>query len=84
MNIYYTPPPEKIFQEMKQISILLWSQYDDTYGYKSNKINRIKDLENIKDNFMYILSMFDLYNQNVIWHCASIQLKGEIQKRRNI
>lgn len=59
---YYTPMSEKSFQAIKQESIKIWSTYDDTYNYATEKINRIKDLENIQDNAMYIIAMFDMSN----------------------
>lgn len=65
MNVeqYYTAPPQKIFDEIKEAAIKLWNTYDDSYGYASGKISRIKDIKNIKDNAWYIVAMFDCNNQ---------------------
>ena len=57
---------EETFNIIKQTAIELWKEIDtdnDKYGYATEKINRIKDLENIKDNFGYIINMFDYKNQ---------------------
>lgn len=60
---YYTAPSDKVFKEIKKESIKIWQTYDDTYGYATEKVNRIKDLENIKDNAWYMVAMFDENNQ---------------------
>lgn len=62
-RLYYTPPSDEIFEEVKSKAIEIWGVYDDTYGYATEKINRIKDLKNVSDNFMYMVAMFDLSNQ---------------------
>lgn len=60
---YYTAPSDEIFSEVKAKAIQIWQGYDDTYGYASEKINRIKDIPNFKDNLMYMVAMFDESNQ---------------------
>lgn len=60
---YYVAPKQEIFEEVKLKAIELWKTYDDTYGYASSKINRIKDIQNIKDNTCFIVAMFDSNNQ---------------------
>lgn len=62
-DLYYTAPHDELFNDLKSASIALWKTYDNTYGYADEKINQIKDLENIKDNFMYMFAMFDVHNQ---------------------
>ena len=57
---------EETFNIIKQTAIELWKEIDtdnDKYGYATEKINTIKDLENIGDNFGYIINMFDYHNQ---------------------
>lgn len=62
-ELYYTAPSEKAFEDMKKCAIELWNTYDNTYGYVDEKVNAIKDLKNVGDNFMYIFAMFDSVNQ---------------------
>jgi len=62
-KLYYTPPTEEQFEDLKECAIFIWKKYDDTHGYASGKINSIKDLKNIRDNFMYMVAMFDMNNQ---------------------
>jgi len=60
---YYTAPPQKVFDEIKAAAIEIWNGYDDAAGYATGKINRIKDIGNIKDNAWFIVAMFDYQNQ---------------------
>lgn len=63
---YYTPPKQEIFEEVKAKAIELWQTYDDTYGYATSKVSRIKDIKNIKDNTCYMVAMFDINNQHAL------------------
>jgi len=81
MKLYYTPPDDEVFEEMKREAIKLWRTYDDTYGYATEKVNRIKDIKNIEDNFMYIVAMFDPFNQQKLANKVSEKTKKEVQKR---
>ncbi len=81
MNLYYTPPSNEIFEEMKELAISIWSTYDDTYGYASEKINRGISLQNVSDNFMYIFSMFDGINRRKLLEGASKELREEANTR---
>ena len=80
-ELYYIPPEDKIFNEVKEEAIKIWGSYDDTYGYASEKIGRIKDIENIKDNFMYIVAMFDSNNQNKLMQNISFEAQQAIKER---
>jgi len=60
---YYATPPQEIFDDIKKNAIKLWETYDNTYGYVDEKVGRIKDLVNIKDNAWYMVAMFDGTNQ---------------------
>lgn len=68
-ELYYTPPTkatQEQFDELKAKAIELWKEVDkdnDKYGYASEKINKIKDLENVGDNFIYMVAMYDSINQ---------------------
>lgn len=61
---YYTAPSTEVFEDIKAKSIEIWKTYDDTYGYATEKINKIKDLENIRDNAWHMVAMFDNVNQS--------------------
>lgn len=81
MTLYYTPPKLKIFNEMKSLAINLWETYDNRFWYADEKINSIKDIDNIWDNFMYIYAMFDCNNQQIIRDKATDELITELDKR---
>lgn len=59
---YYTPPSQAIFNDVKHACIQIWQSYDDTYGYATEKINQIKDIQNISDNCLFMVNMFDVHN----------------------
>ncbi len=83
-ELYYTPPEDKLFEEVREKAMELWREIDtdnDEYGYATEKINRIKDIGNIGDNFMYIVAMFDPGNQaNLAWR-LSPEARSAIRER---
>lgn len=56
-------PPDEIFQDMKKAATEVWSTYDNTHGYVDEKMDRVNNLKNIKDNAMILYRMFDYSNQ---------------------
>ena len=62
-NLYYTAPSNEEFEEVKAKAIEIWNDYSNEFGYRDEKINQIKNLQNISDNVMYIVAMFDMNNQ---------------------
>ena len=60
---YYTAPKQEIFEAIKTASIKLWQTYDNEFGYVDEKVDRIKDIRNIRDNTCYMVAMFDRNNQ---------------------
>lgn len=78
-KLYYSPPSDTLFEEVKEACISLWKAVDtdnDKYGYATSKINAIKDIKNVGDNFMYMVAMFDPNNQESL----SFNLSGEANK----
>lgn len=82
-KLYYTPPTDKIFDEVKKQSIKIWKTYDNTFGYVDEKVNSIKNMKNIKDNFMYMIAMFDLFNQLRLINNLSQDARLAIRERLN-
>lgn len=83
-DLYYTPPEDELFNEVKQKAMELWKIVDtdnDKFGYATEKINQIKDLENIGDNFMYIVAMFDLGNQRLLAQSLSERARIAVGER---
>jgi len=84
MTNYYEPPVDEQFNELKEKAIELWKEVDscnDMYGYATGKINCIKDLENTSDNFMYIVTMFDINNRRKLAKRLTEETKKSIRER---
>ena len=79
--LYYQAPTDEIFEETKAKAMEVWRQYSNTYGYVTEKIDAIKDLPNVRDNFMYLVSMFDLPNQIKLSDLLSDQAREAIMDR---
>ena len=75
-NLYYQAPTDEQFEEVKAKCIQIWNIYDDTYGYATEKIDRIKNMKNIQDNVMFMITMFDMNNMTKL----SILLSSETRK----
>jgi hypothetical protein len=67
---YYKAPAQEVFDDIKTNAIKIWQTYDNTYGYVDEKVNRIKDMENISDNAWYIVAMFDYQNQEKLLYAV--------------
>lgn len=64
-------PSEEIFNEMINIASLIWLQYDNEFGYVTDKLERINSLTNYEDNVMAVYRMFDHMNQSKFVALAS-------------
>jgi hypothetical protein len=80
-NLYYQAPADSLFEEMKTQAKALWNSYDNRFGYATEKIGRIDDLENISDNYMYIFAMFDRSNQRLLANVLSTEAKAALLER---
>ena len=76
---YYTAPSDEIFESIKQASIEIWKTYDNEFGYVDEKVNRIKDIKNFKDNTCYMVAMFDSSNQNKLLHSVNEEASAWIE-----
>jgi len=75
-KLYYEAPTDEQFEEVKLTCIEIWNTSDDTYGYATEKIDTIKNMENISDNVMSMIAMFDMDNMTEL----SILLSSETRK----
>lgn len=77
-------PSDKTFEEIKTNAIIIWQTYDDTHGYASEKVSRIKDIQNLRDNYAFILGMFDDDNQEKLVSLLSREAREELKSlKRN-
>ena len=75
MTDYYTTPAQEIFDDIKQNSIKIRKTYDDTYWYATEKISIVESIENNKDNWLYIVAMFDSNNQSKLLNLVNQETK---------
>lgn len=80
-NLYYQPPTDAQFDELKEKAIELWHQYDNEYGYVDEKVNRIKEITNVGDNFMYMVAMFDYQNMQKLADMLSPETRKAVRDR---
>ena len=80
MEDYYTAPSDEVFNEIREKSIEIWQTYDDTYGYASEKIERVNSITNFKDNWGSIVGMFDSTNQQKLLVKLSPEARGKVEK----
>jgi len=69
---YYKAPSDEVFADIKATAIKIWRGYDDTYGYATEKTDRIKDIQNVRDNTCYIIAMFDTDNQKKLFDMVEL------------
>lgn len=81
-KLYYTAPSDQVFEDMKKACLEVWKQYENEPGdYYESKVSQIKDIGNIKDNFMYMFAMFDSINQRKCVDLLNEQTKQELRER---
>ena len=80
-KLYYTPPTDKQFEELKEKAIQIWTPMGDEPNYAKEKIGRIKDIKNVSDNFMYMFAMFDVNNQRKLAFELSEETKKAVRDR---
>ena len=57
-ELYYTAPEQEIFEDIKANALVIWA-----HSYALEKITKVMNMQNVQDNYMYILAMFDHINQ---------------------
>ena len=80
-EMYYIPPELFYFNELKAEAIKIWKETKGVTVYKDKKINAIRDMENVGDNFMRIVAMFDIFNQHKLAGRLSETTRNEVKKR---
>lgn len=80
-KLYYTPQSDEQFNELKEKAIELWSTMGDEPSYSKEKISRIKYIENVGDNFLFMVAMFDIFNQQKLADKLSIGTRMAVRER---
>lgn len=78
-DFYYTAPRNTLFEEVRAEAMKIWGSYKEPY--RTEKMDRIKDLKNVSDNFMYIVAMFDMPNQTKLADNISPEAREAIRKQ---
>lgn len=73
-ELYYTAPSQEIFDEVRKEAINIWVDLNPRFHHE--KTDYLKKLENIRDNFMVIVAMFDCNNQRTL----AIKISAEARK----
>ena len=84
-SMYYVAPSDGHFNEVKEKAIEIWERYlkkDEFSGdYVASKVDIIKDLPNIQDNLMCIVSMFDMINKAILADMLSYGARKAVRDR---
>ena len=83
IKYYYKQPKQEYFDELKSACIKFWRAFDDQFGYTTEKINSIKDLENNSTNYMMMVKMFHQLNWEVLAELLSLEVRNDISIRLN-
>ena len=82
MADFYETPSQEIFDDIKAKSITLWhTRYSDEFGYVTEKVDRINEISNFKDNWGAIFGMFDHQNQSILLPLLSDEARAFILER---
>lgn len=81
IKLYCTPPSDKEFNELKEKAIEIFQIYNNNPSYVHEKVTLIKDIKNIGDNFMYMVSIFDKNNQSLLSSRLSSQTRDAVRVR---
>ena len=83
IEYYYKQPKQEYFDELKSACIKFWGAFDNQFGYATEKINSIKDLENNSTNYMMMVKMFHQLNWEVLAELLSLEVRNDISIRLN-
>jgi hypothetical protein len=83
IECYYRQPKQEYFDELKSVCIKFWGCFDDQFGYATEKINRVKNLENNSTNYMMMIKMFHPLNWEVLAELLSLEVRHDISIRLN-
>ena len=92
VDLFYTPPKDEYFEELKSLCIRFWEVYEEFHlfseeaqrimnEYKQSKINQIKDLKNEGSNFSYMVQMIHQNTRGLLAKHLSLETRNEISMR---
>lgn len=93
IELYYKPPKDEYFEELKRLCIRFWEVFDDGImpydersekmlkEYRLSKINKIKDLQNEGCNFSIMVQMIHQNSRKILAKHLSLETRNEISMR---
>jgi len=78
-KLYYTAPTDEQFDELKAKALEIWESYEEPY--RSEKADYVRTVGNVKDNFMHLVAMFDIFNQRKLAKALSDETKKAVRER---
>lgn len=79
VELYYTAPSDEIFNDLKAAVIKLRIELSPDFHHEKTK--KLQEIENIRDNFMFIYATLDIYNQIEVLYRISKKTEREIFDR---
>ena len=61
---YYEAPSNDIFNDIKINAIRIFIELNCHHDYVFEKISKIIEIQNVRDNYAFIVAMLDVYNQS--------------------
>ena len=83
IEYYYKQPKQEYFDELKKACIKIWGMFDNQFGYTTEKIDTIKDLENTPTNYMMMVKMYHVSYWEILAELLSLEVRNDISIRLN-
>ena len=80
-KIYYKPPKQEYFDDLKSACIRYFKTFDNDFGYVDEKIKTLESLENVGGNFMSMVKMIHPLAWELIAEIISLETRNEISMR---
>lgn len=83
-DLYYCSLDDDLFAELKEKAMELWVERypeETSPNYAKEKVEAIKTINNVEDNGMYIVAMFDNNNQRLLAEKLSQETRKAIRDR---
>ena len=80
-KLYYTPPTDNQFNELQSKAREVWFEMDSEHSYLQEKVSKVDGLQNVGDNFMYMVAMFDGNNQRKLANKLSEPTRIAVRER---
>lgn len=83
IKYYYKQPKQEYFDELKSVCIKVWKLENDQFGYVTEKINRIENMENNATNYIEMVKMFHSLYWEILAELLSLEVRNDISIRLN-